>query len=282
MDESSPLSVSIDATSTGRSADAHAAPSSSERVVGWARKRPLAGVGVVALLGGLGLVARTRLATSTYAAGGAAGDGVELYDKGFVYQNVTQFCNQYDDDSVFDASLCEDNDAGMCGTIGTVTNTTCIGSYWCDELCGDECYAGEGAVCFYDKLTNLADTCTEVKAIMDDADAGTLAAIQADEGAKASIEEATANMAQRAQKERLEGYGPHDDVSDLGCGTHAWCEYCSGDCNSTAMSKFAKEHFDLLPHSNLNPTYAKYTLMNIISACEYFDYCMVDCDDDGK
>lgn len=190
--------------------------------------------------------------------------------KTYEFENVYQYCDEYDDDTVFNYTLCHEKDAVMCGLSGDDDDFRCMESHWCSILCGESCLESKGALCFYDTLVDMKSTCSKVNDII---------ASEAEDIKTRHQSVAGDNLRIRSFGDVHsvgvglgEGYGPHFDVSDLGCGTHAFCEYCSDDCNSTKMSVFAEQYVGLELASQINPQYAKYIIINIEAACDYFGF----------
>mmetsp|Transcript_5374 Transcript_5374/g.10924 ORF Transcript_5374/g.10924 Transcript_5374/m.10924 type:complete len:345 (-) Transcript_5374:170-1204(-) len=75
-------------------------------------------------------------------------------------------CKNYKDDDYYTADLCGNYDSVECyeGTFES-GNLACNSSYWCSELCGDYCSEGAGAICFFQKLSDLKETCQRVAEI---------------------------------------------------------------------------------------------------------------------
>merc|ERR1719231_623610 len=83
----------------------------------------------------------------------------------------------YDDDSVYAPDMgkrgswavesydCTEYDYDECFQGGTGAHDSCNSSYWCTALCGDMCEEGAGAICFFDKISDLKGTCEQVAAL---------------------------------------------------------------------------------------------------------------------
>ena len=70
-------------------------------------------------------------------------------------------CTDYDDDTYFTPDVCSGYDYSTCyGDNSIVSN--CVDSFWCNKLCGDMCDEGAGAICFFQKISDLQTTCSTV------------------------------------------------------------------------------------------------------------------------
>lgn len=80
-------------------------------------------------------------------------------------------------------------------------------SPWCASLCGDACAKGRGAVCAYERLSDLATTCAAVEATM--------------------VKNGT-TVARELSRGDLDKCWPEVDDARRACEHHAWCAYCRG------------------------------------------------------
>jgi len=70
-------------------------------------------------------------------------------------------CTDYDDDEFYTPDICSNFDYSTCfSTISEVEG--CTSSFWCNKLCGDMCNDGAGAICFFEKISDMKDTCVMV------------------------------------------------------------------------------------------------------------------------
>ena len=133
----------------------------------------------------------------------AAGPG--LSEVTYEMANWTD-CSSYDDDDAYTAAACGSFDVAAC-------NHHCA-SGWCLELCGDACFAGEGAVCAAGYLEDLATTCA---------------------AARAAGAEPTRSLAGEATPfgaGKLFG----NELSN-GCDHHVYCDFCGVACRA-ALKKY--------------------------------------------
>ena len=241
------------------------------------RKRAL-GLGALVLLAGCGVVGAKSLDLIGGAGAGSGGAATQL-TKVDMYDSVAQTCDDYDDDVVFTYELCGSNDAGMCGITGDDDDVNCMENEWCSKLCGEDCSNGEGALCFFETLSDLTTTCEGIRSgannvKQDDSKKSLMKAASAQASASRALSTTKGSSSSKKSQKSVhrlgKGHGPHYEVSDYGCGTHAFCEHCTGSCASERLSRYATETHGLPPNSNLNPYYAKLLIMNIEETCEFY------------
>ena len=165
-------------------------------------------------------------------------------------------CDAYDDDGTFTEAVCGKTDNAICFTGTSVVLTPCNSTFWCRELCGAMCGDDAGALCFYQTLSNLETACDTVSAVLEahgfDPGANETARLGgrrrrrlAGDGAAADgDDDDAAAAATPAALGAALGHGLDANMSDFGCGRHAYCEYCDGDCNSTRMGLWAAKRCD--------------------------------------
>ena len=82
------------------------------------------------------------------------------------------------------------------------------------------CAEGAGAICYYEKISHLKETCKSA----------------------ASLLRSTSDSMDVAPTVQLstlgDGYGVHDDLRDEGCGMHVFCGYCTGDCATSEVERY--------------------------------------------
>jgi hypothetical protein len=140
----------------------------------------------------------------------------------------------------------------------------CSDLYWCDFLCGEACDAGEGGLCFLTKLSRLRDTCAAVSR-----------RVVSLGGDPALLEDHTLGAHHDdAFLEHFQHPGKHDG----GCGAHALCEHCSGDCVRQDVHDY---FFSLLGEAVDTPAIAppanvKYALGDAVGTCDHFSLLSED------
>jgi len=200
-------------------------------------------------------------------------------------------CTIYDDDFFYTAAVCGQFDSVLCdGTdddVMAMTTTTddfstasCFGSYWCNVFCSTACDAGEGAICMYDLVSDLATTCAKVASLEGTDGAAAKAKVYGGGGvaksaalkridAAKSTATATlgqglldpnpngrthpadlaANLAVAASSangppiKQLEGHGLDYSQHDDGCAMHSYCEFCTGDCYSDTVQNYINARY---------------------------------------
>lgn len=90
----------------------------------------------------------------------------DTYDSHGKYTSEEYACDVYDDDTFYTADLCGQYDYKECYADSSTGFGSCNESYWCSSLCGDACSEGMGAICFFEKISDLRGTCEEVAGIL--------------------------------------------------------------------------------------------------------------------
>jgi len=130
-------------------------------------------------------------------------------------------CGNHGDDTVYDLSRCRAYDEHLCH--GTATNwdadfpVACDDLAWCAHFCGRECRGGTGGLCLLKLVSALSTTCDAVSARVE--------GLRGDPG-RLDASHALAAPAKGGRDPLLH----HAASLDGGCGFHALCEDCTGDC----------------------------------------------------
>jgi len=187
----------------------------------------------------------------------------DKYDATSPWQASVYNCSDYDDDDYYTADLCESYDEITCYDYAA-GYTPCTSSYWCSTLCGDSCAEGGGALCYYEKISDLRSTCDEVNKIRTAADYSSEHDYQyAPEKAK--------------DVERVMGKSD-DDSDDHGCGRHSYCSYCWGFCKEKKMAEYLNvtyAEWDDVPADGIGiytPNTMKELVENIVTTCDHFGF----------
>ena len=127
-------------------------------------------------------------------------------------------CSTHDDDSVYDISRCKEYDKHLCDGKGTDWDSNfpvaCEDLWWCRHFCGNECERGKGGLCLLKLVSSLGDTCGAVSK--------RVVALRGDPGRN--------NASHAFSSTQKNPYFQHTDAIDNGCGYHALCSECKGDC----------------------------------------------------
>jgi hypothetical protein len=175
-------------------------------------------------------------------------------------------CSEFDDDTTYTADVCSEYDTHQCYT----HRRPCNSSYYCSSLCGDACEVGAGAICYYEKISNLVETCEVVDTLRRERDGATRSVEGVEGGAEGEVIEGASDEAEGALAASIEpgeGYGLHDDLRDEGCGMHVYCGYCTGDCATTKMEKYLLNNFGGTTHQ---PFAVKEAVEHMLETCRHF------------
>eukprot|EP00622_Pseudochattonella_farcimen_P006368 FR742165.1.p1 GENE.FR742165.1~~FR742165.1.p1 ORF type:complete len:194 (+),score=12.61 FR742165.1:64-582(+) len=163
--------------------------------------------------------------------------------------------------------------------------TSCNSSFWCNTFCGESCAESEGGICFYQKLSDLKDTCEKVDEIRrsDDYDPSndysdsTPAPSPVPGINLPPLPEMDAQMDEASPAldtgGRRDGSWYHDDLMDKGCGRHTYCQNCWGYCKESKMMLHLEAEYGL--SGGYSPNTMKETLQNIVATCHYFGFSTV-------
>jgi hypothetical protein len=172
------------------------------------------------------------------------------YDSDFASAK-SDTCSEFDDDDTYTADVCSPYDTNTCYG----HRKGCNSSYFCSNLCGDMCSEGAGAICYYEKISHLKETCES---------AATLRRSTSDVmGAAPMVQSTTPG----------DGYGLHDDLRDEGCGMHVFCGYCTGDCATSEVERYLSVTYNGSTHQ---PFIMKEAVEHILDTCRHFGYRVDD------
>jgi len=227
------------------------------------------------LLAGAAIIATPFVTTKIWHSRGGDDDDDDVAkisdDDGGLYEVYSdgslRECLDYDDDTTFTSSVCSKYDWSQCYLVPV---RSCNSSFWCRELCGSDCEAGTGALCYFSVLSDLDTTCAKVKSLLD-------AGVRSEElsialpPSRPEIKGAIAT-----QNDVESAYGLHDDESDKGCFVHSFCEFCTGTCR-TAMLTYVETQFNATGSWHVVTAGAsverfKDAVMNIEATCRHFGY----------
>jgi len=159
------------------------------------------------------------------------------------------WCDDYDDDTVYDADSCSTFDGVSC-------ETYCVGD--CELFCfgstplsgNYSCDSSSGAVCAMEVLANLTDSCTSWRAYTGEAIHG---------GSTTKLSIPTLEL----------------DSSSTGCDDHVFCEFCQE--SYWCLEMFDKigtllwgDDFDSLTEEGRGP-YAMFSLSSMDNLCDAYD-----------
>lgn len=117
-------------------------------------------------------------------------------------------------------------------------------SPWCASLCGDACADGRGAMCAYERLSDLATTCAAVEATM--------------------VKNGTTVARELRAAGDLDECRPTADVDDARrCDHHAWCGHCRGSLSCEAVVPKARS-----PLRTESGDCAAASLGRVVSICD--------------
>lgn len=131
-------------------------------------------------------------------------------------------CSDFDDDETISPEACGLVDRMMCQDHCT--------SQWCQDLCGASCVKGEGALCAYKLLSDLAGTCDVVHRMILAANS-TVANELTSEASSSRIDHDRCRPLADPRvidpdADRL--IDPRNKQGYPMCDHHAWCAYCAG------------------------------------------------------
>ena len=179
-----------------------------------------------------------------------SGEKTVDYDSDFAGAK-SDACAEFDDDDTYTADVCSPYDTNTCYG----HRKGCNSSYFCSNLCGDMCAEGAGAICYYEKISHLKETCKSA----------------------ASLLRSTSDSMDVAPTVQLstpgDGYGVHDDLRDEGCGMHVFCEYCTGHCATSEMERYLSVTYNGSTHQ---PLAMKEAVEHILDTCRHFGFKVDD------
>ena len=214
-------------------------------------------------------------------------DSVQYGDDDHTYEfwsgGTFHECLEFDDDEYFTSAVCGGYDEVPCFVDSPPAGDACVNSSWCDYFCGDMCALGEGALCFFNKLDNLTNTCKTVKEIIK----GSIVTTDTTTDTK-TVTSAAAAAAPAALKRsglynegnamELLGYGLHDDAPDDGCWAHSYCRFCTSDFCRDEMSDYLVTLYGNA-WEGASVTDFKYGVEHINATCIEFGYDVYGDDD---
>eukprot|EP00613_Pedinella_sp_CCMP2098_P009657 CAMPEP_0171651050 /NCGR_PEP_ID=MMETSP0990-20121206/38060_1 /TAXON_ID=483369 /ORGANISM="non described non described, Strain CCMP2098" /LENGTH=360 /DNA_ID=CAMNT_0012229869 /DNA_START=26 /DNA_END=1109 /DNA_ORIENTATION=- len=173
-------------------------------------------------------------------------------------------CSTHSDDAVYTTERCEHYDSNMCQGSNTDWDeefpVPCKELAWCREFCGDACKGGTGGLCLLRLMSDLGRTCEAVSQKVVEL-----------HGDPSLDDQAHSDVLLH----RSDPFVDHGDAIDNGCGYHALCSECSGDCAVEAVQDY---FFGLFGQTleGLTPTvapapHAKFALFaQPLETCDHF------------
>lgn len=137
-------------------------------------------------------------------------------------RNADWLCADFDDEQAISPEECGFVDEMMC-------KDHCV-SRWCQDLCEQSCAKGEGALCAYKLLSDLATTCNEVQRVMLSRNLTIASELELAAQSHAVVRDKCRPLAdtrvENPRKDEL--IDPRNKNGYPMCDHHAWCSFCAG------------------------------------------------------
>lgn len=137
-------------------------------------------------------------------------------------RNADWLCSDFDDEQAIRPEECGLVDEMMC-------KDHCV-SRWCQELCEQSCSKGEGALCAYKSLSDLATTCNKVQQVMKIRNLTVASELELAAQSHAIVRDKCRPLAdsrvENPRKDEL--IDPRNENGYPMCDHHAWCFFCAG------------------------------------------------------
>ena len=156
------------------------------------------------------------------------------------------------------------------------------------------CTEGAGAICFFERISDLKNTCEEVSTLrhaevtllgsesleafgdigIPNAEDDTLGPdVTSGFGDDVTDDHNSGHLGKDSnahKKEKGHGTFVDDDLADSGCGRHSYCEKCTGYCKEQAMKHYLESNFGAT--GGYSPKALKMAVVRIIDTCKEFGF----------